>query len=85
MEDVGIFYVHLVNIPAFWSIFQPFGIFYGNLAYFTPFGMLYQEKSGNPAPQAEMIPLCTNVDQADKAIHKNWVTQYIRLHICINN
>jgi hypothetical protein len=41
-----------------WSILQPFGLFYvylvfigiycGNLVYFPRFGMLYQEKSGNP-------------------------------------
>jgi hypothetical protein len=45
--------VYFINI---WSIFRPFGIFYGHLVYFPPFwyiftrfGMLYQEKSGNPA------------------------------------
>jgi hypothetical protein len=38
----------------------PFGIFYGNLVYsiaiwyiLWSFGMLYQEKSGNPAQQKE--------------------------------
>jgi hypothetical protein len=45
---------------AIWSILRPFGhlailwpfdIFYGYLVYFSRFGMLYQEKSGNPAPQ----------------------------------
>jgi hypothetical protein len=45
----------LVYFMSIRSIFRPFGIFYGHLAYFTPFwyiftrvGMLYQEKSGNP-------------------------------------
>jgi hypothetical protein len=40
---------------AIWSIFRPLGIFYGTLVYFvviwyifTRFGMLKQEKSGNP-------------------------------------
>jgi hypothetical protein len=39
-----------------WSILLPFGILYGHLVYFVViwyafprFGMLYQEKSGNPA------------------------------------
>jgi hypothetical protein len=27
----------------------PFGIFYDYLVHFSRFGMLYQEKSGNPA------------------------------------
>jgi hypothetical protein len=29
-------------------ILWTFGIFYGHLVYFSHFGMLYQEKSGNP-------------------------------------
>jgi hypothetical protein len=28
MEDVGLFYSHLVNYTALWSIIPPFGIFY---------------------------------------------------------
>jgi hypothetical protein len=33
-----------------WSILRSFVIFYerGNLVYFSRFGILYQEKSGNP-------------------------------------
>jgi hypothetical protein len=31
-----------------WSILQPFGTFYGNLVYYSRFGMLYHEKSGKP-------------------------------------
>jgi hypothetical protein len=36
---LGLFYGHIL-----W----PFGIFCGNLVYFSPFGMLYLEKSSNP-------------------------------------
>jgi hypothetical protein len=39
-----------------WSILRSIGIFCGNLVYFSHFGMLYQEKSGNPggiAPSLE--------------------------------
>jgi hypothetical protein len=32
------------------NILLPLGIFYGELVYFNPFGTLYREKSGNPAP-----------------------------------
>jgi hypothetical protein len=46
LEDVVIFYVHLVNFPA---ILWPFGIFSPVLVHLTRFGLLYQEKSGNPA------------------------------------
>jgi hypothetical protein len=70
MEDVGIFFGHLVYFTAIWSILWPFwyiswqfgifcayifGIFCGLLVYFMfnwyifpRFGLLYQEKSGNP-------------------------------------
>jgi hypothetical protein len=46
---------HLVYFVAIWYILWPFGIFCGHLlyfiflVYFPQFGMLYQEKSGNPA------------------------------------
>jgi hypothetical protein len=62
MEDVGIFYVHLeyfvacgilcchlVYFVAIWYILWPFSIFYFYLVHFSRFGMLYQEKSGNPS------------------------------------
>jgi hypothetical protein len=46
MEDVGIFYVHLVHvcygylvqIVDIWYILWLFYIFYGYLVYFSPFG-----------------------------------------------
>jgi hypothetical protein len=31
-----------------WSILRSFDVFYGHLVYFSRFGILYQEKSGNP-------------------------------------
>jgi hypothetical protein len=34
---------------ATWFILRPFGKICGNLVYFYHFGMLYEEKSGNPA------------------------------------
>jgi hypothetical protein len=50
MEDVSIFYVHLVYFTAIWYIWLPFVIVYGIFGkYFTRLGMLHQEKSGNPA------------------------------------
>jgi hypothetical protein len=48
-EDVGICCGHSVNFPAIWYILRAFGTFCGHLVYFSHFGMLYQEKSGNPA------------------------------------
>jgi predicted metal-dependent peptidase len=44
----------LVNFMSIWSILQPFRIFYGHLVYFvvilvyfSRFGMLKEDKSGN--------------------------------------
>jgi hypothetical protein len=47
MEEVGLFYGHLVCFMAIWSVLWAFGIFVGYLAYFSRFGKYYQEKSGN--------------------------------------
>jgi hypothetical protein len=49
MEDVGIFYGHLVHFTVFCYILWTFGIVRGNLVYVSRFGILYKEKSGNPA------------------------------------
>jgi hypothetical protein len=49
MEDVGIFYGHLVHFMVFCYILWTFGVVCGNLVYFSHFGILYKEKSGNPA------------------------------------
>jgi hypothetical protein len=48
MEDVGIFYGHFVHFTVLCYILCTFGIVCGNLVYFFRFGILYQEKSGNP-------------------------------------
>jgi hypothetical protein len=39
----------LVYFIAIWYILFPFVLFYEHLVDFSRFGMLYQEKSGNPA------------------------------------
>jgi hypothetical protein len=44
MGDDGTFYGHLVHCYILWT----FGIVRFNLVYFSRFGILYQEKSGNP-------------------------------------
>jgi hypothetical protein len=49
---------------AIWSILLRFGIFcgfYGHLVYFFRFGILLEEKSGNPDPKRadkKLIPDC---------------------------
>jgi hypothetical protein len=51
LKDVGLFYGHLVYFTDIWYISWPFGILCDTLVYFSRFGMLYQEKSGNPDNQ----------------------------------
>jgi hypothetical protein len=63
MEDVGIFCGHLIYFMVIWQILWPFDLVYSHLAYFVAiwnilwsfgicifprFGLLHQEKSGNP-------------------------------------
>jgi hypothetical protein len=49
IEDVGISYGHLVYFTAIRYTLLTFGILFGTLVYFlSRFGMLYQDKSGNP-------------------------------------
>jgi hypothetical protein len=53
MEDVGIFYGHLVHFTVFCYIFRTFGIVCSNLVYFFPFWYFALKKSGNPALKYE--------------------------------
>jgi hypothetical protein len=51
MEDVGIFYGHLVYSTAIWSILRPFGIFYCYLEYFSLFWYVVPRKIWQPCSQ----------------------------------
>jgi hypothetical protein len=48
MEDVEKIHGHLVYFIAIGYICWLFGIFVGYWVYFSRFGILHQEKSGNP-------------------------------------
>jgi hypothetical protein len=54
----GIVYGLVVYFVAIWSILLTFGIFCGHVVYFSRIGMLYQEKSGNPAEEAKYLTDC---------------------------
>jgi hypothetical protein len=43
-----VFHARLVFVLPIWYILRSFGIFVAMLVYFSQFGLLYQEKSGNP-------------------------------------
>jgi hypothetical protein len=61
MEDVGVFYAHFVDFTAICHVLLPFGMFYGYLVHtFSRFGILYQEKYGNPGDligKQELLPI----------------------------
>jgi ABC-type spermidine/putrescine transport system permease subunit II len=48
MEDVGMFYGHLVYFTAIWYILGPLGTFYGYLVYFFPFWYVVVRKIWQP-------------------------------------
>jgi hypothetical protein len=51
MENLGIFYNHLVYFTAIGNTLWPFGTFCGNLVYFSPFWYFGQRKIWQPWPQ----------------------------------
>jgi ABC-type spermidine/putrescine transport system permease subunit II len=48
MEDVRIFYGHLVHFAAIWCILWPFGIFVSYLVYSLPFWYVVARKIWQP-------------------------------------
>jgi hypothetical protein len=52
MDDVGVFHGHLVYFTASWYIFGRLVYFMVTWYIFPRFGMLSQEKSGNPVSEA---------------------------------
>jgi hypothetical protein len=50
-ENADIFQGHLEYFTDIWDILWPFGTFNVHLVHFSGFGIMYVEKSGNPAPK----------------------------------
>jgi hypothetical protein len=81
MENLGIFYDHLVYFRALGNILWPFGICCVNLVYFPRFGILHQEKSGNPAGQIVSLGL---IHMNEKVTLKVSIkTSYLCTYICM--
>jgi hypothetical protein len=57
MENVGIFYDHLVYFTAVGNILWPFGIFCGHLVYFSPVLVCCAKKN-----LATLLPSSVTVD-----------------------
>jgi hypothetical protein len=53
MEDYGILYKQVDYFTAIRNILWSFGIISGNLVSFPRFGILFQEKSGNPVNEEQ--------------------------------
>jgi hypothetical protein len=80
----GTFYDHLVYFVVIWYIF-------GHLVYFICFGMLHQEKSGNPALQHYLVwrrySLSTKVDEKlgdyNEYVNSTYMQHYFAyIHVC---
>jgi hypothetical protein len=63
MEGVGIFYAHLVHFTVFCYILWTFGIVCGNWYIFSSFGILYQEKSGNPGRKCDRADVVEQISR----------------------
>jgi hypothetical protein len=46
----------LIYFMSIWNILRTFGTFFVHLVYFSSFGIVYQEISGNPAPVPQSPP-----------------------------
>jgi hypothetical protein len=67
-ENVGLFHGHLAHFTAIWYILLPFGTSVLIWYVFFHFGMLHQEKSGNPGTHpVRIINSIINV-----AFHSIW-------------
>jgi hypothetical protein len=55
----GTFCVHLVHFVFIWYILCSFGTFCVHLVHFSGFGIMHQEKSGNPAAECVSLPNAT--------------------------
>jgi hypothetical protein len=51
------FIVILLYFKAIWDILWPFGIYCSHLVYFSGFGIMYQDKSGNPGLASSIADL----------------------------
>jgi hypothetical protein len=64
MENIGLFYGHMVYFIAIWYIFWPFAILYGYLVYISPFWYVVPQKIWQPCRrrrQKEVVlsPACS--------------------------
>jgi hypothetical protein len=61
-ENAGIFYGHLEYFTVIWYILWTFGNVVVTWYIFPRFGILCQEKSGNPGNDKSVLGLCNDRD-----------------------
>jgi hypothetical protein len=73
---------------AIWSMIRQFGIFCGQLVYFmviwyifSRFGMLYQEKSGNPDVDSWVIQTASKSTNIKKCIRSSVTRRVLRCSV----
>jgi hypothetical protein len=57
MENIGIFYDHLVYFTAIGNILWPFHLFCGHLVYFPPFWYFVPRKIWQPWSRLQIQPM----------------------------
>jgi hypothetical protein len=72
MEKVGIFLGYFEYTTAIWNIFRPFGNLEAIWYLFHRFGMLCQEKSGNPDSDLK-------IRGRSSKFELRWVVQLLKL------
>jgi hypothetical protein len=73
MEDVGVFYGHLVYFTAIWSILRPFGLFYGHLVcIFLPIWEYRTKKNlATPIDFTNGVPRWIEISPLGKIYQRN--------------
>jgi hypothetical protein len=79
LEDVGIFYGHLVHFTVFCYILWKFGIVPLNLVHFFPFWYFVPKKSGNPDTSAVR---CYN-ESSRLIVLSNYILPSLETTICM--
>jgi hypothetical protein len=83
MEDVDTFYCHFVYFVDIWYSLFPFGMFWSFGRFFSLFGKLYQEKSGNPGGKVQCFDVNSQIYESRYGNHKNLTR--IRLRVADPN
>jgi hypothetical protein len=83
MENLGILYDHFVYFTAIENMLWSFGIFCGHLVHFPRFGILYQEKSGNPVWRCGVVVIVSANRTEDRGLESRQGLRLLGLYTYI--